>query len=148
MSDAIRLLGQWRDVTARYVRVGGTWRKVASVAVRTGSAWRSTRGTAAPFSASAPNEVRGFRAVNTGTATVTALATVTVQGGVSPYSYLWTYVSGGNFNNSTPTNASTRFSATMGIGTAEGLYRWTATDANGSTATGTTSVILTVEGNQ
>lgn len=147
MSDAIRLLGQWRDVTARYVRVGGVWRKVSGVAVRVGGAWKSTQGAGGAFSASAPTEVNGFRTSPTGSASVSATNLVTVQGGTAPYSYLWQYVSGGNFTISTPTNASTRFTAVVS-GQAQGLYRWTASDANGSTATGLTTVTLTVEGNQ
>lgn len=148
MSDAIRLLGQWRDVTTRYIRVGGVWRKVSGVAVRVGGAWRNAQSAAGPFSASAPTSVSGFRFAPGGTATVSATATVTVQGGAAPYSYQWSYVSGDNFVLSAPTNATTRFSDTGGPGTANGLYRWTATDANASTATGTTSVTLTIEGNQ
>lgn len=145
MSDAIRLLGQWRDVTARYVRVGGVWRKVSSVAVRTGGAWRSTQGSAPAFSASAPGNAYGFQGApnNQSVGVTTPLVTITVNGGTAPYTYSWTKVNGDpRVAASSPQLASTRFTATLRGEIVEATFNWTASDANGSTAAGTIFVQL------
>jgi hypothetical protein len=75
-----------------------------------------------------PSAVSG---ISFGTGTVTSnAATVTVRGGVGPFTYLWTYVSGDTFTITSNTAASTTFSKAIGLNEAyAGVYRCTVTDA-------------------
>jgi hypothetical protein len=71
-------------------------------------------------------------------------ATVTPVGGVSPYNYLWERISGDS--RVTPTNtttATTTFGGTLFDDTAEAIFRCTATDAAGASATTTVEARLT-----
>lgn len=67
-------------------------------------------------------------------------ATATPSGGATPYTFLWTRVSGSVFTINTPTNSQTTFT---GNGTDEakgGRYRCTVTDDNTNTVSDTVQV--------
>jgi len=72
-------------------------------------------------------------------------ATTTVSGGLEPYTFLWTFVSGDSFSINTPTASNTTFSktnTTSGSPSFNGIYKCVVTDDNGQTAEDTVSVTL------
>lgn len=70
-------------------------------------------------------------------------ATTTTSGGLAPYTYLWTFVSGDSFAITTSTASSTTFSKTNAVGfTLNGVYKCTVTDDNGLIAEDTVDVTL------
>lgn len=148
MSDAIRFMGTWRGVTQRYVRVSSVWRKVSGIAVRSGGSWRLAPGSAPSFSASAPTSVSGYAFSNRGAIDVNTTAGITVNGGTGPYRYQWTKLDGDTkISISDPTRAGVTFTARLNGMTAATTYGWTAQDAAGSVASGTTAVQLEVGNN-
>lgn len=68
----------------------------------------------------------------------TSTTTATPVGGLSPYTYAWTRLSGEGSPNS-PTMATTNFGATIFPVTEFGFFRVTVTDSVGQTATATVS---------
>lgn len=73
--------------------------------------------------------------------TTSAASAGTVSGGVTPYTYLWEYVSGDVFTVNSPTSASTTFSINITVSVAEtvtktGVYRCKVTDAASGVAYG------------
>ena len=107
------------------------------------------------LSASAsPTDVSGFDTVtapDNSTAT-TDPTTVTPSGGVSPYTYAWTYVSGSTATVNSSTSATTTFSRTVFIDFSgqqidrTGVYRCTVTDSASQTATADVTVNTTSNG--
>lgn len=79
------------------------------------------------------------------TATSTT-ATTTTTGGLEPYTYAWSFVSGDSFTITSPTSSSTTFSknnAVSGSPTFNGIYKCIVTDDNGNTKEDTVTVNLT-----
>lgn len=101
--------------------------------------------TRSAFSASA--SPTSLSATGTGTSVTTASATVTPAGGVAPYSYSWAKVSGGTITATSPTSASSTFSAT-GLASGESrtaVFRCTVTDStSGTPLTATADVSITI----
>jgi len=55
--------------------------------------------------------------------------------GMPPYTYAWSYVSGSSYTINSPASATTTFTTTLSAAQFEsGVYRCTATDADGATA--------------
>jgi hypothetical protein len=78
----------------------------------------------------------------------TASVTVTPSGGVSPYTYAWTLLSGSTLTVNSPTAATTTFSKTGMISgdSFDATYRCTVTDSTGGTPlTATADVPVTIE---
>lgn len=145
---AVRVLGSWRTAGDIYARVSGVWRKVTGVRVHSGGSWLSVPGFVAPFTATAPTEDSGYQTTNKPIfATVVSNGvTITPAGGVSPYTYAWTRLSGSSLITATsPTMAFTQFSARIANTTVSATFGWVATDANGATASGLVFVSLQVE---
>ena len=67
------------------------------------------------------------------TPVTTSTATATPTGGAAPFTYSWVKLSGDGEPLS-PTQAGTKFTATIGTGTFHGVFRVTVTDAIGQTA--------------
>lgn len=78
----------------------------------------------------------------------TGSATVSVTGGVSPYTYSWALLSGDSFTINSPTSSSTTFTKSgMAVGDAYyGTYRCTVTDSTSGTAlTATVDLPVSIE---
>lgn len=73
------------------------------------------------------------------------IATTTTTGGLEPYTYLWTFVSGDSFTINTATSSSTTFSKTNAVAgnpSFVGTYKCVVTDDNGHTLEDTVVVTL------
>lgn len=129
----VRVNGDWKEVESARVRVGGAWKQVSSVRVYVGGAWKDAETFVPALSVTTTGDEYVSR-LGPGTVT-TAPVTATPSGGLSPYTYAWTRVSGVGIINS-PTSATTTFSHTLSNGDdVEGIFRVTVTDGLSSTAT-------------
>lgn len=126
--------GAWRTVRGGNVRVGNEWRPIVRVRAYIGGAWRDAANFASVVTLSAsPLEVEGIR-FGFGVV-VTDAATVTPSGGLAPFTYAWTGVSGVG-TPSNPTSATTTFTHAPGSGETEtGVFQCQVTDSLGQTAT-------------
>lgn len=72
----------------------------------------------------------------TGTGSITSnVDTGSGAGGVAPYTYAWTYVSGDSYTINSPASAATTFTTAVSSGaTKSGVYRCTVTDSASTTA--------------
>lgn len=132
-----------RSISAVYYKDGATTRTLKEVWIGHSGANRLVFSS---FSASAaPASVSGDR--TTSGVAVSNASTVTTSDGTSPFTYLWSLVSGGTgISITSSTSSSTTFSGTVGPGNPEltGVYKCTVTDTNGVVVdTNTVSVSLT-----
>lgn len=128
-----RIGGSFEDIESGVVRVGNVWKTLSSVRVYEGGAWKEGKAFIPALSlAISPPTVSATRS-GPGVVT-TALVSATPTGGRAPYTYAWTRTSGVG-SATTPTSASTAFTATLGIGDDTfGDFRCTVTDDLGTTA--------------
>lgn len=139
--------GNARSVTGIKVRdAGGVLRTVQMARVRDGSGTLRTVFTAMSAAPSAPNVYGTAGSFGPGGVFVqSSPVTVTVSGGVAPFTYAWTRDSGSATINATlPAAATTRFSATVPYDSeVSANFVCTVTDANGATATASVLATLT-----
>lgn len=141
--------GAWRTIRRGEVTVGGSPRTITRVEIYKDGAWRN----AARFTSTLTVSAFGVSGYNFNTnnrpARVTSdTAQATPSGGLGPYSYAWTIISGSAAANS-PNMAATSFSQTVTSGvTEDSIARVTCTDSLGSVATADITVSLTNESNQ
>ena len=78
----------------------------------------------------------------TGTGSITSnIDTASGAGGVAPYTYAWTYVSGDSYTINFPASAVTTFTTFLGSGNSKsGVYRCTVTDSASNTASATVTI--------
>ena len=127
--------GNWRTVSGGRVFVNGAWRSLVSARAFVGGSWREIASFVQPLSLGvSPEVVR--RAVTEGTTRETVTVTATPTGGRLPITYAWTRVSGDtSITIVSPTASATRFSRFVpDTGEYTGVFRCTATDADGRTA--------------
>jgi hypothetical protein len=125
--------GVWKSATP-YVNDGGTWKPVQVGYVNDGGAWKVFYSALA-----ATYDIDASAAISGAGTAVTNAVTVSPIGGVSPFQYAWSYVSGDTFSvanpGPSPTANVTTFSTSLSTSqTKSAFYRCTITDANGSTA--------------
>lgn len=134
--------GVLKEVAAIKVAIGSTWKAVANTKAVVGGVWKAGEtftggsgggGDGGGFTLGiSPASAYGYS--NTSPVTSESV-TVTPTGGVAPFTYAWTKLSGSGSINS-PTTATTTFNANVPDGDSLiGNYRCTATDAIGSFAT-------------
>lgn len=140
---AVRVLGAWHMAGDMFVRISGQWRRITGIRARVAGAWQTVSGFTSTFSASAPTDTFGY-------GSVTDPVTITPTGGVSPYTYQWTRISGAlAITTVSPNMATTAFQTTRTSGSFTTVFGWVATDATGATASGqVTATIVTGNGGQ
>lgn len=128
--------GTLRTITRGYVRQAGVLRQLKTAKVMDGGVLRTVGIFVQPLALSiTPTTVLGI-ADATGTAT-TGTAQAVPAGGFSPYTYLWSHVSGVTATILSPTLASTAFRRVLGVEFETAVFRCTVTDSVGGTAQAT-----------
>lgn len=124
--------GAWRSVGSGDVYIDGQWRRLTRSEQYVGGVWKTGDRFLIPLTASATIGVTGL---GVGTVT-TEPATATPSGGLAPYTYSWSRISGTYGTPNNPASATTTFYARIPPGTIQtATFRCTVTDSLGSTAT-------------
>lgn len=129
MTAALKVFrnGAWQELTSLKVYRNGAWRRLKTLKVYSGGAWRQIGTFVSALSLSTSGSTTTV--IVNGFPQTTNFASATPSGGLSPYFYSWTVLSGsGTIYN--PTSATTQVS---GSGTV--TFRCTCTDSAGQTAT-------------
>jgi len=120
-----------------------TAKRATRIEAWNGSAWKLVQSFAPTMSLSVTPSVSGESYSPSGGIIVSDAAFATPSGGVGPFTYAWTRVSGATLTVSTPNLASTSFQANVpASATRNAVYRCTATDSLGTTAFADTAVTL------
>ncbi len=129
----VNISGVWKDVAAVKVNVDGTWRTVTKIRVNVAGTWKDAGTFVGPLSLDIPSSsVSGTSFGTNPVRTDNVLATVT--GGLGPFTYAWTRLSGSG-SATAPTFAVTRLQDTVDdYDTTSGVFRCTVTDSLGATA--------------
>ena len=138
--------GNWRNIRRGEVLIGGAWRGLTRIEVYRGGAWLQAAVFTSPMTLFA-NNVSGIgRNRGKPVSVVSSTSQATPTGGLGPYSYNWTILSGGAVANS-PSMAATTFRQTVAADTTEvSTARVTCTDALGTTATSNIGITLINQG--
>lgn len=121
-----------------------TQKRATRIEAYDGSAWKLVQSFAPPMTLNVTPEIGGFSSSPSGGVITSSPATASPVGGVGPYSYAWSKVSGDTLTITAANNATTRFQANVGPGDIRfAIYRCTATDSLGTTAQGEVSITLT-----
>jgi len=143
MNPDIRAGGSWHTITRGEIYRGGSWRTLTRGEIYKGGAWHALFNFVQPMSVVvSPNPV-----TRTGhhSPVESVSVTATPTGGASPYTYVWSVT--GGITATAPTNAVTTMSAALADGsTATGTATVIVTDSLGTTATDSTPVSLTNAG--
>lgn len=144
MASGIKISGAWRNIGVPFIKVAGAWRS-GQLYIKRDGVWRLFAGelkaAVSPSSASAFVNTQGG-GNHTG---YTNDVTVSVSGGIAPYSYLWQLVAGNMIATNNPTSARTGWNA-LGSGNAvrHATFRCEVKDAQG-TIVYTPNVNVTIE---
>jgi hypothetical protein len=129
--------GAWRSVGSADVYIDGQWRRLTRSEQYVGGAWKTGDRFLIPLTLSGPADVSGFGYIYV----TTDNATVTTNGGLAPYTYSWTRLSGSYGSPISATSATTAFIANPPSGSIRtSVFRCTVTDSLGSTATADVTV--------
>jgi len=132
--------GAWKSAPRFGVGASGVYKLVLNVWVGAGGAWKHAF---AALSVSVPNNTNNPRPPGAATSLT---STANVTGGIGPFSYQWSYVSGHSFTIDSPTAIATTFSTVIGPGQFQtGTYRCTVTD-HGTGAQATTTFVVSFQG--
>jgi hypothetical protein len=137
-----RASGAWVTPTAIKRRSGGAWVNVSSIKRRVSGAWVTVWSAVMSLSAS-PTAIDASKANGT---VYTGTVSMTVIGGIGPFTYAWTWFSGG-----TGISISSATSATCTLSSGpftnvikSGTLRGTATDTGNGNATATVDVPVSI----
>lgn len=126
------------------IYISGAKKRVVRIEAWNGSAWKLGQMFAPPMTLTVTSAVSGTGNSSAAINITTGVAVATPNGGIGPYSYSWSKVSGSTVTVNAPANASTTFTAKVLPGdVVNALYRCTATDSLGQTASGNVSITIT-----
>lgn len=140
MPMSVKIAGTWKTVTP-FVRVAGVWKQVVAY-VRVGGVWKLV---SALLSVSIAPKPVSDTYTSDETSKIFGSAVAAPAGGVGPYTYAWTRLSGStNLSADSPSNATTAFAgATLSHpSNYSAVFQCQVTDAFGATATDTVTVDL------
>ena len=133
-----------KDVAKGEVTVSNVQKRMTRIEAWNGSAWKVVQSFAPAMTLNVTPDVEGASSSPSGGIITSAAAFAVPVGGVGPFSYAWTKVSGDTLTVTTPNNANTSFRGNVGPGNLSfAIYRCTATDSLGTTASGDTIITLT-----
>lgn len=138
----VKTSGSFAPVLQPYIKTSGAWTPVLSMWVKTGGTWTLTW---SGFTASAsPTTMGGLG--SSSTVLSDGAITASASGGVGPFTYSWTQVSGDAISAAAPFNANSFFRATaMGAGeTRIAVYKCVVTDTTTSVSEDTNNVTITL----
>ena len=132
-----------KDVAKGEVTVANVQKRMTRIEAWNGSAWKLVQSFAPTMTLSVTPSVSGESYSPSGGIIVSDTAFAIPSGGIGPFSYAWTRVSGATLTVSTPNLASTSFQANVpASATRNAVYRCTATDSLGTTAFADTAITL------
>ncbi|MCW2405028.1 hypothetical protein M2336_001657 [Sphingobium sp. B1D7B] len=143
---SIRLQGAPRQIVKASAFHAGALRILRSIKVMDGDNVRTVALFASPLSAAiSPSSVIGAAPRPEPSTAITGPVVCIPTGGASPFTYVWSRVSGDIFTIQNAGTATVRFSRANVAATElfQGLYRCTVTDAVGQTASADVNVQLT-----
>lgn len=135
-----RISGAWKEVPAATVRVDNAWKTARRIEAYIAGAWEEVASFIPSLSLTA-DSVFGD---DTGTTVISTASAAVPSGGLAPYTYAWTMLTG-TATALSPTTALCRFSES-GLAAEEmrtSTARCTVTDASGQTATADITIIIT-----
>jgi hypothetical protein len=133
--------GAWRSVASGDVRIDGQWRRLTRCEAYIGGAWRTGKTFTPPLSVSISPTT--LNAISLASPVISEGATATPTGGLGPYTYSWTRITGTLGSATSPTLASTNFAAFTSDGeSGSSTFRCTVTDSRSSTATADITVFF------
>jgi hypothetical protein len=138
----IRVGGAFEDVTSGQVRIAGAWRRLTGAKAYISGAWKDVASFLQPLTLDvSPSSDRAIVVPSAFADTIPITATPT--GGLGPYTYAWTRVSGSTGAALSPTSATSQFRAFItSVGEFTSTFLCTVTDANGNTATDNVEVVF------
>jgi len=139
MTMHVKAAGSWHE-TAPSIKEGGVWKPIRQGWIKDAGTWKEFFAESALIASASPATAFGE---GVGAASVTSnTVTVSVTGGIAPYTYSWSRVSGATFVILNPTSPTTAFNAFVPYAsTLTGIYRCTISHAG----LGTTYVDVPVE---
>lgn len=126
--------GTPKDAARMEVTVGGAQKRVTRIEAWNGSAWKVAQAFVTPLTLSrSPTGTIITDRVFDLELVISQTITVTPSGGLAPFSYAWTILSGAGVYAAVPTMATTTLRKTMDIGqSVSGTARCTVTDSLGT----------------
>lgn len=100
MTTHIKSGGVWREASEVHIKDGGVWRECTNVYVKNSGVWREVFTATDPLTVSIPTSLSD---ANNTPDDAQVVITPTINGGVTPYTYLWQQV----VNNGDITHSST-----------------------------------------
>jgi hypothetical protein len=132
-----RLVGAWRNIPAGSVFRGGQWRRLTRAVAFINNQWRQVVTFTPPLTVSITPGGVAAQITGAGTA-VTNTATAIPAGGVAPFSYSWSRISGASAFIASPGSSATTFVRELTANEFEStVFQCLVTDGTGATATAT-----------
>lgn len=128
--------GAERPASEAFIYIAGAKKRVTRIDAWNGSAWKVVQAFVLPLTLSrAPSGTITTDKVFDLELVISKSITVTPSGGLAPYTYAWTILSGAGVYAAVPTKATTTLRKTMSLGqSVSGSARCTVTDSLGTPA--------------